>query len=122
MEYGILNYKRYLLSDIEIGQKDLLKVKIPGGKNEEQNYFSLQELEMEGIEQQGILLKEGEKISVKIRKEPKSAPLDKGEIMGSISYYIDEDLWLTRNLFLRQKVELIDYKWCLQVLVKKIFS
>ena len=122
MEYGISNYKRYLLSDIEIGQKDLLKVKIPGGKNEEQNYFSLQELEMEGIEQQGILLKEGEKISVKIRKEPKSAPLDKGEIMGSISYYIDEDLWLTRNLFLRQKVELIDYKWCLQVLVKKIFS
>ncbi len=122
MEYGISNYKRYLLSDIEIGQKDMLKVKIPGGKNEEQNYFSLQELEMEGIEQQGILLKEGEKISVKIRKEPKSAPLDKGEIMGSISYYIDEDLWLTRNLFLRQKVELIDYKWCLQVLVKKIFS
>lgn len=122
MEYGISNYKRYLLSDIEIGQKDLLKVKIPGGKNEEENYFSLQELEMEGIEQQGILLKEGEKISVKIRKEPKSAPLDKGEIMGSISYYIDEDLWLTRNLFLRQKVELIDYKWCLQLLVKKIFS
>lgn len=122
MEYGISNYKRYLLSDIEIGQKDMLKVKIPGGKNEEENYFSLQELEMEGIEQQGILLKEGEKISVKIRKEPKSAPLDKGEIMGSISYYIDEDLWLTRNLFLRQKVELIDYKWCLQLLVKKIFS
>lgn len=120
MEYGLENYHRFLLSLMPPLEQEIFSVEIKNGKNNQGGYSAIGELEVEKIEEQGILLKEGEKIEIKTKKVTKEAPVKKGEVMGSIEYWVEDKLWLSRKLYLKEKIEKIDYQWCLETVIQNI--
>lgn len=121
MSYGLENYQYYTLDSLSMFPKKEIQTKVKNGKNSQGSYYSFAELVRENV-QAGVLLKEGEKIKVKIEVTEKEAPLKAGEIMGYINYFIGEEIWKRQKLYLEAPVERIDYQWCLSILMKRIFS
>ena len=40
--------------------------------------------------------------------------------MGSIEYWVEDKLWLSRKLYLKEEIEKIDYQWCLETVIQNI--
>ena len=120
MEYGLQNYQYYSIDECSRALKKEIQIPIKNGKNKEGKFFALEELEPEKMEG-GVLLKEGEKVQVKVEFLEKEAPLEKGEVMGMIKYLVGQKELKVQKLYLKAPVEAIDYQWCLSILIKRIF-
>lgn len=119
-QYGIENYRLFSLEECEPGWEEILHQEVLYGKNEEGNFSRQIFLEKQKKEEEKILLKEGEKIRIKIWKKQLTAPVKKGELAGTVTYLIDEIPWVVQNLMIGEDVEKIDYLWCLKQIIKLI--
>ena len=121
MKYGMENYQRYDLGKITPATKEMESIVVEGGQNQKGEYQTTVPMEAEKTEM-GILMKEEEGIRVKLEKEKVKAPVSKGEVVGKITYWIENTKIAERKLYLKEKVEEINYRWCLSILMKRIFS
>ena len=69
-----------------------------------------------------VLLKPEEKIEVSIKKKELTAPVEEGEGVGKIVYYIQGEKWLEEEMYCDEKIEKIDFKWCVEKILKKIIK
>ena len=67
-----------------------------------------------------ILLREGEKIEIKIKKKELAAPVQNGQNAGSIEYYIDGKKWIEEELYCQGQIEKINFSWCLTRILEKV--
>lgn len=143
MEYGIQKYRRVNLLDDGIlfpekqlpvlpvleGQgrhlgEDALAVLEIAGRRQIGETANMENQENENIKsgEKGILLKDDEKVQVHVAiLRELNAPVKAGQKVGEIRYEVDGQIYLTEDVFVRDTIEKIDFRWCL-LQVLKIFQ
>ncbi len=140
MEYGL---KNYAFSYYEDAAKDIPKEgKIPveegqtrrigetayvqwGRKSESGDDSGNQQKTEEKIsedeqEKEGLLLRRDEKIEIKWEVEKElDAPVKSGTEVGSIQYFVGDEMYKEEKLVVKQGIEKIDYDWCLDMVIQK---
>ncbi|MGN1314151.1 MAG: D-alanyl-D-alanine carboxypeptidase family protein [Lachnospiraceae bacterium] len=115
MEYGLSAYELCSLEEVRPKQKEIYQTEVKeaqGGKIGQKIMVNLSR-EEDG-KNPCILLKEEEKLSVKVEKYPLTAPVGKGEKAGKILYLINDELWKSENLIITETMDKIDMKWCVE--------
>ena len=69
---------------------------------------------------QEVLKKETEQIRCKVITGNLEAPVEQGEIVGKIEYYIEDKKWMEEELYCDRKIEKIDFFWCFGKIIEKI--
>lgn len=120
MEYGLKEYELFSLEDLEKEYEKELTAEVREAKREDldKNEVVVLKRRKSGIGE--ILLRQGEKIEAAISKKELAAPLEKGESVGKIQYYIQGEKWLEEELYCDKKIEKIDFSWCLAKILKEI--
>lgn len=120
MEYGLKEYRLVSLDELETSYMNELTMFVENGKRQQIN----QKAETELIRIKGqvtdVLLKDDEEIKVKLSKMNLEAPVEEMQTAGVITYYIEDKKWGGELLVCKEKVEKIDYEWCLKQIVEKI--
>lgn len=65
--------------------------------------------------QESILLKEGEQVEFHYKlPSVLKAPVNKGEIIGTITYSVDGKIYRTKDIVLTESIEEVDLRWCFE--------
>ena len=111
MEYGLENYEyRDVWEDIAF---DEIPVKdgIPASGNIRDTAWV--QPEVSGREEIRLLLRKDEKVSIKAEAEKQlAAPVKEGQNVGSVRYYLGDELMREIPVTLRSGVEKISFAWC----------
>lgn len=71
-------------------------------------------------ERPGLLLREDEQIQVEYSWEKSLvAPVERGTKIGSVRYIVDDTVYMTADIVTAQKVEQIEFDWCLEQILKR---
>lgn len=127
LDYGIENYeKRKIQEDLE--NIPLSSVKVNDGIPVEDNLYrnAYVETDCPSIEETGtaseILMRKDEEIQQKIYLCPEvEAPVQKGQKLGTVSWYLSGRKILTRDITAAENVEKIDYSWCVEQVCERFF-
>lgn len=122
LEYGLLHYSLFSLGELELNREEVLQAEVENGENEEGNFYQKILLETEELKEEKILLAEGERIEVKVEKKHLQAPVKENQVVGRITYLIEGKPWMVQELKTKEKVEKINYLWCLKMVIKKCFT
>lgn len=122
MEYGLKEYELYQLANLEKEYKKELTVEVKDAKRQEMDKQKNIVLKRKEKEIKTVLLKPEEKIEVSIKKKELTAPVEEGEAVGKIVYYIQGEKWLEEEMYCDEKIEKIDFKWCVEKILKKIIK
>ncbi len=69
---------------------------------------------------EGLLLRPDEKIYVRYSvKEKLTAPVERGTVVGSIDYIVDDVVYKRESVVAKESVEAIDLKWCAKQVWKR---
>lgn len=124
IQYGMDQFKPHKLEEAVLDAQTFDEIVVVEGKTRnigETAYVKVQ-CERDTVTEGGIetlLLRETEKIVTQVeKKEQMKAPVKKGDIIGSITYKVGNEVWRCVNLVAGEDVEKIDYPWC----VEKIFE
>lgn len=123
MEYGLEHFTYHALDEVPINMEKILPVTVNGGQTKElggsaQVTLRLTPREYQGME--GLLLREDEQIQLEYDiPRVLDAPVEKGEIVGSIQYKVGETVYRTEYLEVCENVEKIDFAWCLWQVFKR---
>lgn len=120
MEYGLKEYELYQLEDLEKNFEKELETEVKDAKRQDLGENKRIVLKRKKNEIQQVLLKQGEKIEVKVKKRVLAAPVETGEKAGELEYYIEGEKWLKEELYCGEKIEKIDFWWCLTKITKKM--
>ena len=120
MEYGLKNYRLYSLEELEDSYINDLTVTIDGAKRKDMGHEAESPLIRRKSKITEVLLKNDEEIKIEITKDKLEAPIEENQKAGIITYYIEDERLMEETLVCKEKVEKIDYKWCLEQIVKKI--
>ncbi len=123
MQYGLDNYFYRSLSaeDAAFDENVLSPIPVRNGQTAVLNdtaYTSVGrgDSETEGEEEkwpEGLLLRPDEKIYVKYSaKNVLTAPVERGTVVGSIDYIVDDTIYKRESIITKDSVEAIDLKWC----------
>lgn len=120
MEYGVKNYERYLLEALEMEYEKELVVEVKDAKRTKIGDVKTTNLKRkEGIVKE-VLLKNGEDIDIKVKKEEIVAPIKRGEIVGELEYIIQGKTWNVEEIYCDENIEKIDFQWCWRNVIKKM--
>lgn len=120
MEYGVKNYERYLLEALEMEYEKELVVEVKDAKRTKIGDVKTTNLKRkEGIIKE-VLLKNGEDIDIKVKKEEIVAPIKRGEIVGELEYIIQGKTWNVEEIYCDENIEKIDFQWCWRNVIKKM--
>lgn len=122
MEYGLKEYELYQLANLEKEYKKELTVEVKDAKRQEMDKQKNIVLKRKEKEIKTVLLKPEETIEVSIKKKELTAPVEEGEAVGKIVYYIQGEKWLEEEMYCDEKIEKIDFKWCVEKILKKIIK
>lgn len=122
MEYGLKEYELYQLADLEKEYKKELTVEVKDAKRQEMDKQKIIVLKRKENGIKTVLLKPEEKIEVSIKKKELTAPVEEGEEVGEIVYYIQGEKWLEEEMYCDKKIEKIDFKWCVGKILKKMIK
>lgn len=122
MEYGLKEYELYQLADLEKEYKKELTVEVKDAKRQEMDKQKIIVLKRKENGIKTVLLKPEEKIEVNIKKKELTAPVEEGEEVGEIVYYIQGEKWLEEEMYCDKKIEKIDFKWCVGKILKKMIK
>jgi len=140
MEYGL---KNYAFSYYEDAAKDIPKEgKIPVEEGQTQRIGEMayvqwerqsesgdalgnqqkaeEKISEDEQEKEGLLLRRDEKIEIKWEVEKElEAPVKSGTEVGSIQYFVGDEMYKEEKLVVKQGIEKIDYDWCLDMVIQK---
>lgn len=128
MEYGVGQYTYHAFSELPIEESLLEPLPVKDGQTEQlgaraEVSLYMEEMEAEqrqpALEEQageldGLLLKKGEQIEISYQVSGElTAPVEKGETVGSIRYIIGGTVWKSVSLKTGERVEAINFIWCM---------
>lgn len=126
MEFGLANYNYRSFEEAQIPESTFADIKVTGAKGEK--IGCVESVRVEAAETQddtvrqieGLLMRDEEKITVTLHKvKGLSAPVDKGQKVGHISYKVGDEEWKRVELVAAQGKEAIDFAWCLKMVFEK---
>lgn len=122
MEYGLENYELVSLEEAEHLHRKEFTAEVEQAKRESIR----QETQIPLMKKEGditeVLLRKDESLRIQISKNKLTAPVKKEQVAGVISYYIDDRKWKEEVLICKNEAEKIDYGWCFQQIMGKIFK
>lgn len=116
MNYGIQTYEYHSFEEIKPGGI-LQTVPVLDGKTKQigETAYTKTYIKEGKNRAEGILLKDGEKISVQCRmKKELQAPVKADEKIGEILYLVDGVVYREYDIMTKNDVEKINYAWCMQ--------
>lgn len=126
MNYGIENFEFKSFEDVEIDSARLNSICVENGQTEDIGGNAMTGIQINGEEiyndsaKKGIVLRSDENIEVSYNiPEKLIAPVAENEIVGSISYLVNGEVWRKDNVVTTEKIDKIDYKWCIKMVLKK---
>ena len=116
MNYGIQTYEYHSFE--ESAPDGILQiVPVQGGKTKQigETAYTKTYIKEGKNRAEGILLKDGEEISVQCRmKKELQAPVKADEKIGEILYLVDGVVYREYDIMTKNDVEKINYAWCMQ--------
>ncbi len=117
----LVNYgmKYYQFQNILEKDKKLKSVKvedgIPKSGNRKDTAYTSLKVDYESDNSLNVLLKDGEKVEI-VYDIPKKiqAPVCAGDVVGSVSYYLDGEELKKYPIFVEKPVKRINFGWCLR--------
>lgn len=126
MNYGLENYNyRNVWKEVKLNPISV-KEGVPDSGNLADNSFTdiaIKESNEEVMTRElNVLLKENEEVEVKAELEKElTAPVNAGDIVGSIKYYLEGKVISAYTIIAKKSIKKIDYKWCLEKIIKNYF-
>ena len=126
MEFGLANYNYRSFDEAAIPESAFEDIQVTGAKSEKMG--CVETVSVEAVEPQdnslcqidGLLMSGEEKITVTLHKvKGLSAPVNKGQKVGHISYKVGDEEWKRVDLVAAQGKEAIDFEWCLKMVFEK---
>lgn len=120
MEYGIETYEKQYFAQVQIPEEALEEVVVTNAKTEQlgQEKKLSVKLEKEVSDEECILLKEGEEITINVeRVQQLEAPVEEGTIVGRLVYLVDNQEWESVALITQEAAQRIDFEWCIRQVV-----
>lgn len=125
MQYGLENYEyRSFEQEKEI---EIPKIEVEEGKgNQLKKSVQIQPIlipDQSGRSKQGLLMRKDEKIE-RVFEMVKSvkAPIEAGMTVGSVRYIVDGVTWKQDLIVTEERVEKIDFSWCLGQILRIFIS
>jgi D-alanyl-D-alanine carboxypeptidase (penicillin-binding protein 5/6) len=123
MNYAKENYWYKSFDELEIPSDALSEICITNAVTENLDkkvYVKLELADKVGIN--GIITKENEEIEIKVhRVQTISAPIEKGTIVGYVSFYTKDGEWQRQNIVIADKIEGVSFNWCVQRIIERCF-
>ena len=121
MQYGLSNYEYRDVWE-ETGN---ICIPVKNGVPANGSYSGLAFVKAEvenPSEELHILLKADEKVEVKKEIQGQlSAPVEEGQQVGKIRYYLDGKEWKSYNVIASESIEERNYRWCFQYVTDRFF-
>lgn len=122
MNYGINSYTYHLFEEVKIQKDKLCKIPVRSAQTDHFGDRAYAELEIRekssGLD--GILLKDGENIEVNYNiKKELEAPVKKEQSVGRITYTLGDEIWKEYDVYVKNEIEKIDYRWCLEMIINR---
>lgn len=125
MEFGLANYQYRSFDEAVIPESAFAEIQVTGAKSDK--IGGVETVPVEAAEMrdasdyvEGLLMNGEEKITVTLHKvKGLSAPVDKGQKVGHISYQVGDEEWKRVELVAAQGKEAIDFAWCLKMVFGK---
>lgn len=123
MTYGLEQYKMCKFEDIPIDKKKLEPIVVKNGQTKEYNSIATTSLKVieenktneKGVQKEGLLLRSDEQIQVVYKIATiLEAPVKEGDIVGTIQYVVNGEVWNTKQVITENNIEKMNYKWCLE--------
>ena len=135
MNYGLENYTFRFFEEAGFAVEQIGPVLVEGGQSSvlgEPVYVKVQlareqdssqaESSVSAQDQGGLLLREDETIQVKCRvEETLQAPVEAGEMVGSVQYLVDGQVFKTELLVAGEDVLAVDFPWCIRQILQRYF-
>lgn len=119
MNYGLENYSYRSFSDAALPDIPAA-IPVQNGQSETLGDTALTEVEAETAKDFGMLMRRDEEIEVSYEgKETLKAPVKAGTQVGTITYRVGGQTFLTCPVKIRQSVKKIDFPWCLEKTMDK---
>lgn len=125
MNYGLENYSFHYFDEAVVDETKFEPILVKNGRTKYiggKAYSGLRVLELtsDKDKQEGLLLRDDEKIEVQydITKELE-APVKVGDQVGTIKYLLNGEVWKIKNVVLTDSVNRIDFMWCFQQVFQK---
>lgn len=126
MEYGLNNYS---YADFENALKEIPKegtIPVYNGQTGRIGETAYAEWKMENLEKektlQGILLRKDETIDVDWSvEESLQAPVEEGKKVGTVTCMVDDKIYLEKEMYITEKIEEIDFAWCVERVLDKFY-
>ena len=127
MNYGIEEFFKESIEDVKKEKRIPSQIPVMNGQTDgldQQAYVGVEVVQVEqegflGAEQRQVLLKEGEKVMFDYKlPSVLRAPVCKGEIVGTITYSVDGNIYRQKDIVLKEDVKEVNFKWCFE----KIFD
>jgi D-alanyl-D-alanine carboxypeptidase (penicillin-binding protein 5/6) len=121
MKYAIEQYEYRSFADIPIPDEALSDICVTNAVTENFEKYSYVNVELaDKIGVEGIITKENEIIDVIVyRLYNISAPIEKGTLIGYVSFTIDDVEWSRQNLVIADKIRAVDIWWCIVKIFEK---
>ncbi len=120
--YGLENYEYHTVNEASYSESILNPIPVENGQTEKMGQVAYTGVTVEeaGTYHEGILLAEGEKIEVQTEIEKRlTAPVEEGEVIGTISYMVEDICLKEEKILVEDTVREIDFFWCLRLMIQK---
>lgn len=125
MTYGLDHYQYRAFDQSVVDQSALKSVIVQNGQTEEIGETAVTNLKIKDSgkdipaqKAEGLLMREEENIEVKVTiPKQLEAPVKYGEIVGSVQYFVDGEVWKQNVIIIGKSIEKIDFEWCFRKLL-----
>lgn len=127
MNYGIEAFFKESIENVQKEGEIPTQIPVSNGQTDNLGQTAYVGVEVVPIEKEGgflteikeVLLKEGEQVVFEYElPSVLLAPVNKGDIIGKITYSVDGNIYRQKDIVLAEDVKEVDIKWCL----KKVFD
>ena len=120
ISYGDKEYEKISLEQILKKHEEEFKSVVKDAKRENLQEELCVQLVRKNNKVGSVLKRATEEIRCEIHKNELSAPIKKGQIIGELIYYIDNEVWTKEWLYSDEDIEKIDFIWSLERIIAKI--
>ena len=121
MEYALENYEyRNVWQDVSFD-----KITVEDGIPESSNFrdTAYTQLGIPDAEEINLLLKADEQVYVDIQQEEKlRAPVEKGQVVGSVKYFLGDQLIRELPITVQKSVDIINFQWCAEKVLERFLG
>lgn len=123
MNFGIETFFKENIEDSQKESNIPLRISVMNGQTDGLGQQAYVEVEVVPVEQEGslwpksetVLLKDGEQVQFDYQLPEKlEAPVQKGDVVGKVTYTVDGNVYRQKDIILTADVEAVDFRWCFE--------